>query len=122
MMIGAAGLVLSVGSTAGLIRAGRRTPRQERRDDLSLVADRQDKELDRQGRTIERLETKVEVMEQALVEQKRQCTEERKEDRRVITSLARILRTVYRHMDALAVPDPVLDPEDVNVLEEYHIR
>lgn len=122
MMIGAAGLIMGFGSTVGLIRSARRSPRQERRDDLSLVTDRQDRELDRQGKTIERLETKVTVLQASLGERERQCAEERKEDRKVIHTLARILRTVYRHNDALAVPEPVLDPVDMQVLEQYHIR
>jgi uncharacterized membrane-anchored protein YhcB (DUF1043 family) len=99
-------------------------PQQRRRDleAFNTVTTRQDQALARMEDKLGRAEERVARMEQALDDQKQQCAEERREDRRVITSLARILRTVYRHMEALAVPDPVLDPEDVNVLEEYHIR
>ncbi|WTW93606.1 hypothetical protein OG216_09565 [Streptomycetaceae bacterium NBC_01309] len=117
--------VVGLGSIAGTIavaRAGRRTPRQQRLDEFSVVAERQDRDLERQGATIERLEGKVERLELSLEDQKRQCAEERQEDRRVITAFVRIVRTTWRHMDALSVPDPVLDPGDVSVLEQYHLR
>lgn len=101
------------------------TEPQQRQRDLEVfnsVTTRQDSALARMEDKLGRAEERVARMEQTLDDQKQQCAEERREDRRVITSLARILRTVYRHMEALSVPDPVLDPEDVNVLEEYHIR
>lgn len=115
MMIGAAGLVMGFGSTVGLIRSARRSPRQERRDDFTAITANLQQRL-------ASVETQLASEQAARAEDRRQCAEERKEDRRVINSLARILRTVYRHNDALAVPEPVLDPVDTQVLEQYHIR
>jgi hypothetical protein len=116
--------VVGLGSIAGTVavaRASRRTPRQQRLDEFAVVAERQDRDLERQGATITRLEGKVERLELSLDEQRRQCEAERKEDRRVINAFVRIVRTTWRHMDALGIPDPVLDPGDVGMLEEYHI-
>lgn len=123
--------VVGLGSLAGTIvvgRAGRRTPRQESREDFNAALQGQDKVLEQQGKTVERqgltidrLEAKVERLEETLVEQKERCAQERREDRRLINALTKILRSFYRHNQALSVPDPVLDPEAMEVLEQYNI-
>lgn len=99
-------------------------PQQRQRDleAFNTVTTRQDQALARMEDKLGRAEERVARMEQALDDQKQQCAEERKEDRRLINALTRILRVFFRHNQALSVPDPVLDPEDLEVLERYHIQ
>lgn len=111
---GGVGLATAAG-TVVVALSSRRTRRQERRDDFSAITSNLQQRLTQ-------VETLLTAEQQARAEDRKQCAEERREDRRVINSLARILRTVYRHNDALAVPEPVLDPVDTQVLEQYHIR
>jgi hypothetical protein len=121
--------VVGLGSLAGTIavaRAGRRTPRQQRLDEFAVIQ----AEVRRSAADLkEELQAKVRELREEIGEERagraedqRACAEERRENRRVINALARILRTTFRHMDALGIPDPVLDPGDVGMLEEYNVR
>jgi hypothetical protein len=65
-----AGLAL-VGAGGGVIaaRAARRTKRQEKRDDFTVVTDRMEKEIGRQGKRIDELESDTATQQEQITGQ-----------------------------------------------------
>lgn len=102
--------------------AGKRTRRQERRDDFAALTERQDRELARVDEKLAAVNRELLEQKRGREEDRRECEAERLESRRKVNVLVRILIRTYRHLDVLSVPYPELQPDELTALQEHHIR
>lgn len=118
MVTAISGLVIGLGGVGGTVavaRAGRRTPRQEDRDDFAAVTDSLQDQVTALRADVAEQRTEVAAQKAEVAEQKAG----RRQDSRTINALVRYLRRTLAVQREHGIPPPDPDPDDVLELSAH---
>lgn len=118
MVTAISGLVVGLGGISGTVavaRAGRRTPRQERRDDFAAVTDNLQEQISTLKADVAEQKAEVAAQKAEVAEQKAG----RRQDSRTINAMVRYMRKMARALRDHDLPLPDPDPDDVLELAHH---